>query len=127
MQIKPQNFKQFEVKAPKGLKNGAVCEIDYNAKGIPNDVIPILDTFIMGKHQKSIGIMLVNQSDEIKWILQGQHIGTVHLVKSRTPSEEEAQERVNPQDVDKLNTGNMDNFITNNNQVQLKKPVHHQP
>ena len=24
MQIKPQSFKQFQVKAPKGLKNGAV-------------------------------------------------------------------------------------------------------
>ena len=28
MQIKPQSFKQFQVKAPKGLKNGAVYEID---------------------------------------------------------------------------------------------------
>ena len=31
-QIKPQSFKQLQVKAPKGLKNGAVYEIDYNAK-----------------------------------------------------------------------------------------------
>ena len=37
--------KQFKVKAPKGLKNRAVYLIDYNAKGIPDDVIPILDTF----------------------------------------------------------------------------------
>ena len=66
--------------------------IDYNAKEIPSDIISILDTFIARKHQKSIGITLINQSDEIKWIPQGQHIGTVHLVKSRTPSEEEAQE-----------------------------------
>ena len=103
-------------------------KIDYKAKGILDDVIPILDTFIVGKHQKSIGITLINQSDEIKWILQGQHIGTVHLVKGWTPSEEEAQEiinqlRVSPQDVHKMNTGNMDDFITRNDQVQLKRPV----
>ena len=67
-QLKPKSFKQFKVKAPKGLKNGAVYEIDYNAKGIQDDVIPILDTFIARKHQKCIGIMLINQSDKIKWI-----------------------------------------------------------
>ena len=54
MQIKLQSFKQFQVKAPKGLKNGAVYEIDYNAKGIPENVILVLDTFIVGKHQKFI-------------------------------------------------------------------------
>ena len=47
------------------------------------------------------------------------------------PSEEEAQEiihqlRVHPQKVNKMNTGNMDNFITSNNQVQMKRPVQHQ-
>ena len=52
MQIKPQSFKQFQVKARKGLKNGAVYEIDYNAKGIPENVIPVLDTFIAGKMPK---------------------------------------------------------------------------
>ena len=31
-QIKPKSFKQFEVKAPKGFKNGAVYKIDYNTK-----------------------------------------------------------------------------------------------
>ena len=128
MQIKPQSFKQFEVKTPKGLKKGAVYKI---TKGIPKDVIPILDTFIAGKHQKFIGITLINQSDKTKWIPQGQHIGTVHLVEGRTPSEEEAQEiihqlRVHPQEVDELNTGNMDDFITSNNQVQMKRPVQHQ-
>ena len=87
-QLKPKSFKQFEVKAPIGLQNGAVYEIDYNAKGIPDDIIPILDTFITRKHQKSICIMLINQSDEIRWIPQGQHIDTVHLVEGRTPSEE---------------------------------------
>ena len=92
MQIKPQSFKQFQVKAPKGLKNGAVYEIDYNAKGIPENVIPVLDTFIAGKCQKFIGITVINQSDDIKWIPQGQHIGTVHLIEGRTPSKEEVLE-----------------------------------
>ena len=130
-QIKPQSFKHYQVKAPKGLKNGAVYEIDYNAKGIPENVIPVLDTFIVGKCQKFIGITIINQSDDVKWIPQGQHIGTVHLVEGRTPSKEEAQEiihklRVNPQEVDELNSGSMDDFITNNDQVQMKRPVQHQ-
>ena len=89
-QIKPQSFKQFQVKVLKGLKNRAVYEIDYNAKGIPENVIPVLDTFIAEKCQKFIGITVINQSDEVKWIPQGQHIGTVHLIEGRTPSEEEA-------------------------------------
>ena len=119
------------MKAPKGLKNGAVYEIDYNTKGIPENVIPILDTFIAGKCQKFIGITVINQSDEIKWIPQDQHIRTVHLIEGRTPSEEEAQEiihklRVNPQEVNKLNTGSTDDFITSNDQVQMKRPVQHQ-
>ena len=49
------------------------------------------------------------------------------------PSEEEAQEmihqlRVHPQeiDLDEMNTGNMDDFITSNDQVQMKRPVQHQ-
>ena len=131
MQIKPQSFKQFQVKAPNGLKNGAVYEIDYNAKRIPENVIPVLDTFILGKCQKFIGITVINQSDDVKWIPQGQPIGTVHLVEGRTPSEEEAQEiihelRVDPQEVEELNSGSTDDFITNNNQVQMKRPVQHQ-
>ena len=130
-QLKPKSFKQFEVKAPKGLKNGAVYKIDYNAKGILDDVIPILDAFITRKHQKSIGIMLINQSDKIKRIQQGQHIGTVHLVKGRTLSEKEVQEiihqlRVRPQDIDEVQTRNTDDFITSNDQVQVKRPVQHQ-
>ena len=119
------------MKAPKGLRNGAVYEIDYNAKGTPENVIPVLDTFIMGKCQKFIGITVINQSDEVKWIPQGQHIGTVHLIEGRMPSEEEVQEiihelRVDPQEVDKLNTGSTDDFITSNDQVQMKRPVQHQ-
>ena len=56
---------------------------------------------------------------------------TIHIVKGRTPSEEEAQEiihqlRVSPQDIDEVNTGNTDDFIISNDQVQLKGPVQHQ-
>ena len=76
------------MKAPKGLKNRAVYEIDYNINGIQENVIPVLDTFIAGKCQKFIGIIVINQSDEVKWIPQGKHIGTVHLIASRMPSEE---------------------------------------
>ena len=131
MQIKPQSFKQFQVKAPNGLKNRAVYEIDYNAKGIPENVIPVLDTFIAGKHQKFIGITVINQSDNVKWIPQGQHIGTVHLIKGTTPSEKEVQEiihklKVNPQEVDEVSSGSMDDFITSKDQVQTKRPVQHQ-
>ena len=128
MQIKPQSFKQFQVKAPKGLKNRAVYEIDYNAKGIPENIIPVLDTFIAGKCQKFIGITVINQSDNVEWIPQGQHVGTVHLIEGRTPSEEEAQEiihklKVNPQEVDEISSRSTDDFITSNDQVQMKRPV----
>ena len=130
-QIKHQSFRQFQVKAPKGLKNGAVYKINYNTKGIPENVISMLDTFIAGKRQMFIEITVINQSDEVKWIPQGQHIGTVHLIEGRTPSEEEVQEiiqelRVDPQEVDELNTGSTDDFITSNDQVQMKRPVQHQ-
>ena len=85
----------------------------------------------MGKCQKLIEITVINQSDEVKWIPQGQRIGTVHLIEGRTPSKEEAQEiihelRVSLQEVDELNTGSMDDFITNNDQIQTKRPVQHQ-
>ena len=131
MQIKPQSFKQFQLKGPKGLKNGAVYEIDYNAKGIPEKVIPVLDTFIAGKCQKVIGISVINQSDNIKWIPQGHHISTVHLIKGRTPFKEEVQEiihklKVNPQEVDEVSSEITDDFITSNDQVQMKRPVQHQ-
>ena len=66
MQIKPQSFKQFQVKVPKGLKNGAVYEIDYNTKGIPENIIPVLDTFIVGKCQNFFWITVINQSDNVK-------------------------------------------------------------
>ena len=119
------------MKAPKGLKNGAVYRINYNTKGIPENVIPVLDTFIAGKCQKFIQITVINQSDEVKWISQGQHISTVHLIEGRMPSEEEVREiihelRVDPQEVDELNTRSTDDFITSNDQVQMKRPVQHQ-
>ena len=129
-QIKPQSFKQFQVKAPKGLKNRAVYKIDYNAKGIPENVILVLDTFIAGKRQKFIGITVINQSDDVKWIPQGHHIGTVHLIEGRTPSEE-AQKiihklKVDPQEVNEVSSRSTDDFITSNDQVQTKRPVQHQ-
>ena len=85
----------------------------------------------MGKCHKFIRITVINQSDEIKWIPEGQHIGTVHLIDGTTPSKEEVQEiihelRVDPQEVDELNGGSTDDFITNNDQVQMKRPVQHQ-
>ena len=85
----------------------------------------------MGKCQKFIGITVINQSDDVKWIHQGQHIGTVDLIEGRTPSEEEAQEIiheliVNSQEVDELNSRSTDDSITNNDQVQTKRPVQQQ-
>ena len=114
-QIKPQSFNQFQVKAPKGLQNGAVYEID----------------FIVEKCQKFIRITVINQSDDIKWIPHGQHISTVHLIEGRTPSEEEAQEiihklKVDPQEVDEVSSRSTDDFITSNDEVQMKRPVQHQ-
>ena len=58
-------------------------------------------------------------------------MATVHLVEGRTPSKEEVQEiihklRVDTQEVDELNSRSMDDFITNNDQVQMKRPVQYQ-
>ena len=33
---------------------------------------------------------------------------------------------VDPQEIDELNSGSTDDFITNNDQVQTKRPVQHQ-
>ena len=57
-QITPQSFRQFQVKAPKGLKNRAVYKIDYNAKGIPENVIPILDTLLQANAKSSLELQL---------------------------------------------------------------------
>ena len=127
MQLKPRSWKQFKVDVPKGLKGKEVYEIDYNTKGIPKDIIPVLDTFIAKKHQKSIGITVINQSDDAIWIPQGQHIGTIHLVEGRTLMDEEASEiiyqfKVQKQQVNEVNTGKLDDFIISGDQVQMKRP-----
>ena len=88
MEIHGRQWKHFNVKAPKGLKGGQVYEIDFNTKGLPKDVIQVLNTFIACNHQKFIGITLINQSDKPIRIPGGKHIGTVHLFKGRQPSEE---------------------------------------
>ena len=49
MEIHGRQWKRFNVKAPKGLKGGQVYKIDFNTKGLPKDIIPVLDTFITCK------------------------------------------------------------------------------
>ena len=77
VQIKPKDWKQFRVKAPRNLKSGELYEIDFNGNGFPEGVIPLTCTFIAGAHQKFIHINLINQGDKTAWIPRGQHIGTV--------------------------------------------------
>ena len=48
------NVCRLNHKASKGLKNGAVYEIDYNAKGIPENIIPVPDRFIVGNAKSSL-------------------------------------------------------------------------
>ena len=45
MHINRKSWKQFDIKAPKGLNGGQVYEIDCNARGLPKDVIPIRYTW----------------------------------------------------------------------------------
>ena len=35
MQIQPKDWKQFRVKAPKGLKTGEIYEVDFNGNRFP--------------------------------------------------------------------------------------------
>ena len=77
IQIKPKDWKQFRVKAPRNLKSGELYEIDFNGNGFPEGVIPLTCTFIAGAHQKFIHVNLINQGDETAWIPRGQHIGIV--------------------------------------------------
>ena len=128
MEIHGRQWKQFNVKAPKGLKGGQVYEIDFNAKGLPKDVIPVLDTFIARNHQKFIGITLINQSDETIRISGGKHIRTVHLVEGREPSEEEASEilqqlKLQTHGVNATSASVTEDFITSEDQIQLKRPI----
>ena len=77
MQIKPKDWKQFRVKAPKGLKTGEIYEVDFNRNGFPRGVIPLQCMFIAGAHQKFIHVNRINQRDETVLIPRGQHIGIV--------------------------------------------------
>ena len=125
LEIHGKSWKQFNVKAPKGLKGGQIYEIDFNAKGLLKDVIPVLDTFIARNHQKFIEITLINQLDEPVQIPGGRHIALVHLVEGGQPSEEEAVEilhQIKPQPHDVNYT---DEFITREDQIQLKRPIHY--
>ena len=77
IQIKPKDWKQFRVKAPRNLKSGELYEIDFNGNGFPEGVIPLTCTFIAGAHQKFIHVNLINQGDKTALIPTEQHIGIV--------------------------------------------------
>ena len=77
MQIKPKDWKQFRVKAPRNFKSGELYKIDFNGNGFPEGVIPLTCTFIAGAHQKFIHVNLINQGDETALIPRGQHIGII--------------------------------------------------
>ena len=128
MEIHAKQWKQFHGKAPKGLKGGQLYDINFNAKSLPKDVIPVVDTFIARNHQKFIRITIINQSDEPTRIPGGKHIGTVHEVEGRQPSEEEVSEILDefkPQThyINSTTTGFTDEFITRGDQVQLRRPI----
>ena len=50
LKIEPKNWKQFRVKAPKGLKNWEIYEVDFNTNGLPKGVVPLECTFIAGAY-----------------------------------------------------------------------------
>ena len=117
LQIKPKNWKQFQVKAPKGLKCREIYKIDFNANGLPLDC-----TFIAGVHQKFISVILINQLDETIFIPRAQHIGSVKKLEGRKPSDAEVYEILHKfqtveQQVDKVNANTLDDFITSSDQV----------
>ena len=123
LEICGKSWKQFHVKAPKGLKGRQLYEIDFNAQRLPHDMLPVLDTFIARNHQKFIGITLINQSKELAKILGGHHIGTVHLVEGRQPSEEEVSEILCQHQLEAYKIEVTEDFITNEDQIQRKRPV----
>ena len=128
LQIKCKDWKQFLVKTLKCLKCGEVCQIDFNTNGIPKGVIPLQCTFIAGAHQKFIGVTLINQLDDTIFIPGAQHIGLVKKLESRETSEAEAHEILHrfwtkEQKVDEVNVSSLNDFITSNDQVQLKRSV----
>ena len=128
LQIKPKDWKQFEVKAPKGLKCGGIYKIDFIANGLLKGVMPLDCTFIAGVHQKVIGVTLINQLDETIFIPRAQYIRSVKKLEGRKPSNAEAYEilhrlQAKEQQVNEMNTSSLNDFITSGNQVQLKRPV----
>ena len=130
VQIKPKNWKQFRVKAPRNLKSGELYEIDFNGNGFPEGVIPLTCTFIAGTHQKFIHVNLINQGDETAWIPRGQHIGIITTSDGWEPSQEEVHEILHQfqnskHQVNEMKAGSIDDFITNGDQVQQKRPVEH--
>ena len=130
VQIKPKNWKQFRVNAPRNLKSGELYEIDFNGNGFPEGIIPLTCTFIAGAHQKFIHVNLINQGDETAWIPRGQHIGIIMTSEGREPSQEEAHEILHQfqnskHQVNEMKAGSIDDFITNGDQVQQKRPVEH--
>ena len=130
VQIKPKNWKQLRVKAPRNLKFGELYEINFNGNRFPEGVIPLTCTFIAGAHQKFIHVNLINQGDETTWIPRGQHIGIVMTLEGREPSQEEAhkilhQFQNSKHQVNEMKAGSIDDFITNGDQVQQKRPVEH--
>ena len=125
MQIKPKDWKQFRVKAPRNLKSGELYEIDFNGNGFPQGVIPLQCMFIAGAHQKFIHVNLINQGDETTLIPRGQHIGIILTSEGREPSQEEAHKILHrlqnsKHQVNEMKAGSVDDFITNGNQVQQK-------
>ena len=88
MQIKPKDWKQFRVKASKGLKTGEIYEVDFNANRFPQGIIPLECTFIAGAHQKFIHVNLINQRDETVLIPRGQHIGAILTSEGCKPLQE---------------------------------------
>ena len=54
VQIKPKDWKQFRVKAPKGLKTGEIYEVDFSANGFPRGVILLECTFIAGYDNRNL-------------------------------------------------------------------------
>ena len=130
MQIKPKDWKQFRVKAPRNLKSGEFYEIDFNGNGFPQGVIPLQCTFIAGAHQKFIHVNLINQEDKTALIPRGQNIRIVLTLEGREPSQEEAYEILHKlqnskHQVNEMKAGSVDDFMTNGDQVQQKRPVEH--
>ena len=122
LQIKPKDWKQFRVRAPKGLKTGEIYKVDFNVNSFPRGVIPLQCTFIAGAHQKSIHVNLINQRDETVLILRGQHIGFIISMERCQPSQEEAHKilhrfKDSEHQVNKMKAGSINDFITSDEET----------